>query len=98
MGPVGFLRTVLEPSCDIHTVFFQIDTGMEIRIGGNAFNMDSLLVSSSIANVSRLGCARSFCMFFCMMISVRFCMRCLIGSHAQIQALDPARNPGQNPA
>ena len=70
---------------------------MEIRIGCIAFNMNSLLVSSSIANVSRLGCASSFCMFFCMMISVRFCMRCLIGSHAQVQALDPARNPGQNP-
>ena len=63
-GPVGFVRTILVPTYNIYTVFFQIDTGIEIRIGSSAFNMNSLLASSSIANVSRLGCARSFCMFF----------------------------------
>ena len=64
MGPVGFVRTILVPTYDIYTMFFQIDTGIGIRIGSNAFSMNSLLVSSAIANVSRLGCARSFCMFF----------------------------------
>ena len=76
---------------------FQIDMGIGIRIGSNAFSMNSLLVSSSIANVGRLGCARSFCMFFVWWFRSCFVWGAWLDLMHRIQALDPAQNPGQNP-